>query len=292
MHRRFLLIAVVGLALGLYGCAIIPTSAPPTETAVPTPIPATATPTPLPEPTATPSPTATPLPTATPQPTATPTPESDETAGPPEGNETEEPQPEETQTLVPTPQAVDFERVELIYVSDFSSGWPTFEDAGARLYVANGQYVFDLGPGSLRYVTTTRLEQRDMYAQVEVTPDQCPEGGGYGLFVRYKDQDNYYALTVFCDNRVTVYVRDDGVLNTTPLLSTTLPGGLSAGGPTTHTLGVLTYGDDVAVIFDGQTAGSFTSEARKRGDIALYAASPSSARMLVAFDNLEVWSIR
>lgn len=291
MHKRFLLIAVFGLALILSGCGGVPTAAPPTATLAPTQIPPTATPTPSPEPTATPTlqPTATPEPTATP--TATQMPETAEATAEPEGGEGT-PAPEQTDTPIPTPQTADFERVELIYVSDFSSGWPTFEDAGARLYVANGQYVFDLGPGSLRYVATTRLEQRDMYAQIEVTPDQCPEGGGYGLFVRYKDQDNYYALTVFCDNRVTVYVRDDGVLNTTPLLSTTLPGGLSAGGPTTHTLGVLTRGDDVTVIFDGQTVGSFTSEARKRGDIALYAASPSSARMLVAFDNLEVWSIR
>lgn len=177
-------------------------------------------------------------------------------------------------------------------MADFSSGWPTFEDTSARLYPANGQYIFDLGLGALRYLATAAIDRADLYAQVEATPDECPSGGGYGLFFRFKDVDNYYALTVFCDGRVTVYLRTGGTLNPDPLLDTTLPAGLSAVGPQTHRLGILTQGSDFTIYFDDQVVGSFSSEARKRGDIALYAVSPRDARLVVAFDNLEVWSIR
>ncbi len=288
MPKKLLTIGIFGIAL-LSACANVPAPLPPTATLPPTPIPPTATSTSLPPPTVTPFPTAT-LP---PPPTPTPLPTSEEGEGTAEPTASEAtPVAENATATLPATQATIPQKDELILVADFSSGWPTFEDVAARLYPANGQYVFDLGAGALRYLTTAAIDRADLYVQVEVTPDKCPSGGGYGLFFRFKDADNYYALTVFCDGRVTVYLRAGGTLNPDPFLDTTLPNGLSAVGPQTHRLGVLTSGSTFTIYFDDHVVGSFSSEARKKGDIALYAVSPRDARLVVAFDNLEVWSIR
>ena len=290
MHKFPLLTATLGLALLLSACISASPTSSPTTTMLPTSVPPTVTPTPLPPPTVTPFPTATLPPPSTPTPTLAA--EASEEATEPTIGETATPEAEVATATAPAAETALPEKDELILVADFSSGWPTFEDGGARLYPANGQYVFDLGPAALRYLTTAAIDRADLYAQVEVTPDQCPTGGGYGLFFRFKDAGNYYALTIFCDNRVTVYLRTDNVLNPTPLLDTTLPDDLSAAGPQTHRLGVLTSGSNFAIYFDDRLVGNFSSEVRKKGDIALYAASPRDARLVVAFDNLEVWSIR
>lgn len=290
MHKSLLLTITLGLALLLSACASAPLAPSPTATLPPTMVPPTVTPTPLPPPTVTPFPTATPLPPPTLA--LAPTAEAGEGAAEPTVSGTATPEAEATTATAPAAGAALPEKDELILVADFSSGWPTFEDSGARLYPANGQYIFDLGPAALRYLATEAIDRTDLYAQVEVTPDQCPPGGGYGLFFRFKDAGNYYALTIFCDSRVTVYLRTDNVLNPTPLLDTTLPEGLNAAGPQTHRAGILTSGSRFAVYFDDRLIGDFSSEVRKKGDIALYAVSPRDARLVVAFDNLEVWSIR
>src|SRR5574341_50372 len=219
-----------GLLILLTGCAAPPTPILPTTTPAPTVAEPTATATFLPPPTVTLFPTATardesatiPVITATPgspEPTSL-TPATTATAGATSPQSSPAPQASPTParsptpTLSPTPIVSGLPDgvtlVDMIYAADFSQGWPTINEPAASLEIVNGQYVFEVGPFNAYFLTTTAVNRRDMYAQVEVTPEECPQHGGYGMIYRYQDAANYYLFTIFCDHTYTVIAKVAG----------------------------------------------------------------------------------
>lgn len=250
----------------------------PTATPTLTEMPPTATPTFIPSVTPLPTATATPLPTATPQ---------ELTATPAEDGQASEPADAAT---VPGGEVVDaaIDKLERIYITTFDDGWPTLEDEQSKLYVDGGLLVFELGLNTRRYLETTVIDEADIVAEVEATPSTCPEGGGYGMFFRLSDENNYYALTIFCDGRVAVYARVDGALSD-PLLEATLPDGIDAAAGS-HLIRLGALGEQFTVHMDGQFVGSFGSDLLDSGDVALYASTTGGGTLRVAFDNLGVWT--
>ncbi len=277
MPRR-LMVAIVFLVLGVIVTAC---GSPEQAAALPTTTPAPVRGSPTPTATFLPPPTVTPFPTAAPgrSPDGVPRPPLAASA---------------TQTAphpAPDGPPVRLEPGQLIFTTGFDQGWPTIDEATAKIRPAGGAYLFEIGPNALRYLSTTAVDVADMYAQVEVLPESCPSSGGYGLFFRMADAGNYYALTIFCDNRLTVFARSAGALVGDALVDTNLPDGLDAAAPVTHNLSILAEGSSFTVCFDGQAAASFTSDLHARGDVAVYAVSPADDVLRVAFDNLKVWTV-
>ena len=178
---------------------------------------------------------------------------------------------------------------EQIFYSTFDSGWPTVEEEGVAVFLERGGYVFALGRNAMSYANTTSVNAANTYTEVEVTPETCPAGGGYGLFFRFRDTGNYYALTVFCDRRVTVFTRVNGALVPEAIVDVTLPAGLDPAASSAHTIGVLARGSSFALYFDGQSVTTFTDNRHSQGDVAVYAVSPQRSELRVTFDNLGVW---
>lgn len=267
MRRRAT--AILFLVLLLSACAgeaQPPSAALPTATAAPAEVPPTPTATFLPPPTVTPYPTATPGGAAA-------------AAG---GDAAAPGEPPEV--------AAGAGYTEPGYYSSFESGWPAVEEEGLQVAAEGGQYVFALGPGTMSYQPSGQVDAANAYLDVAVTPETCPPGGGYGVFFRFRDTGNYYALTLFCDGRVTVYTRAGGTLVTQPLLDVTLPAGLEAAASGSHRIGVLAQGSNFTLYFDGQRVGSFADGRHPSGDVAVYAVSPSGSELRVLFDELGVWT--
>jgi hypothetical protein len=307
MQRLTLSLTVLGLAFALVACggrsepesAILPTATAPPTQPVPTP-----TETPLPPPTVTSFPTVTPRSTEPDDLTAGP-------SGPGEGgdeptptlNAGEQPTAGETATPLPTNRPAPtsapngsslpgVSRDRMIFAADFYQGWPTIDESNVLIRLVDGQYLFEVGPTDAARVQTTAVNQRDAYVQVEVTPRSCPEEAGYGLIVRYVDDDNYYLTTISCDNRVTAVARVAGSFSGGALVDNALPAGLDATSQQTHILGVLSEGDSHTLYFDDQVVGSFEDARHEQGDVALHAISRGTGVIRVAFDNLEVWTVR
>jgi hypothetical protein len=179
---------------------------------------------------------------------------------------------------------------QVLFQADFSQGWLTIEEETATIKIMNGQYVFEVGPFDGRYISTTAVDQADLYAQIETAPQQCNEGGGYGLLFRFVDGSNYYLITIYCNDRYSLVGRVNGSLLGQALAHGTLPPGISASDP--HTLGVLTQAANLSIFMDGQLLTTASDASLDTGDIALYAVSQSASISKVAFDNLEVWVVR
>lgn len=267
-------LTLLALCLLAAGCTAVPAavSGPPASTLVPT----------QPQPTATA--TFLPPPTVTPYPTATP---GGEAVLPATGEAGARDAGADSPDAAPR---TDLAVGEQIFYSTFDSGWPTVEEEGVEVFLERGGYVFALGRDAMNYVNTTSVNAANTFTEVEVVPEACPAGGGYGLFFRFRDAGNYYALTIFCDRRVTVFTRVNGALVPEPVVDVTLPSGLDPASGGAHTVGVLARGTSFALYFDGQSVTTFNDDRHSQGDVAVYAVSPRRSEMRVTFDNLGVWT--
>lgn len=226
------------------------------------------------QPTVSSGPTQTPAPSSTPAPTLPPPPSPTPAIG------------------IPVPSGVSIG--EPFYVTDFSAGWPTINDATAKIEIVRGQYVFELGPFDGRLLTTTLVNQADYYVALDAYPDaeRCPARAGYGIVFRYVDNSNYYVFTVYCDNTFAVAARIGGRLIGVGVAEQTLPSGLDAKSAGPHELAVIARGTEYWVFMDGVQLANLRDNGNPAGDVAPYAVSNSEQRIRVAFDNLEVRPVR
>lgn len=193
-----------------------------------------------------------------------------------------------TPTLAPDiPDGVSV--VSMLYSTSFQ-GWPTANDPTVKLSFIDGLYQFEIGPKDAIHWTTTAVNQRNMYAQIEVTPKQCPAKPkiGYGLMFRYVDVNNYYLLTIFCDKSFTIGGKVSGSIFGN---NGVLPGGLDPTSSSVHRVGVLARGDDYTLYFDKQVIGNLRDDRHQKGDVAIYAMSQIDDVIRVAFGSLKVWTI-
>lgn len=290
----------------LAGCRSAPAPVLPTATPVPTQAISTATVTPLPPPTVTayPSPTMRGADGAVPPTVDVSSPATGAPGAPgtsaPVVQATQAPTltpsitPSPAPTLTPTVSFINLPSgVSLggaIYFSDFEAGWPSTNDPTAKIAIKNGQYVFEVGPYDGRYFNTTLIKQANLYVQVEVTPDTCPQKAGYGLMFHFVDANNYYLLTVFCDNTYTAIAKVAG--SVMALNYGSLPSGLDAKQNGVLHLGVLARGTSYTLFLEGKSIGSFDDSQFPQGDVAIYAVSQGNKVLKVAFDNLKVWSVQ
>lgn len=180
-----------------------------------------------------------------------------------------------------------------VFAADFYQGWPATNDPTAKIRIIGGRYVFEIGPFDARFVTTTAVNHRDTYTQVEATPDRCIEGndGGYGLLFRYVDANNYFLITFFCDNTFSVIARVAGSIVSGGFVNGPLPDSLDATTARLHTIGIRSKGNTHTLYFDSQEIGSFDTANHEKGDVGLYAVSSGTGVIVVGFDNLQVWTV-
>jgi hypothetical protein len=298
MARLFIIGVCLLSLIGLAACASMPPAAGlPTATLAPTQVIPTTTSTPAPPPTVTPYPTVTPRSVA--EVTVTSETTTDATAQSSQAASTAQTTSTSAATgSVPTPTArstggggTETHGAQL-FRTDFSRGWPTLNEASAKIEIVDGQYQFKIGPYDARFMNTSAVKQGDILAQVEVNITDCPEKGGYGLIFRQKDSTNYYSFMVFCSNAYSLIARVNGSLGTGgPMAAGSLPGGMSAQSGT-HTLAVRAEGSSITIYIDGQSLAQVSDERFTTGDIAMYVFSESGNVVQVAFDNLEVWAAK
>jgi len=300
---RTLAVAMLAAALGLAGCKMADsTPALPTATALPTQVIPTSTATALPPPTVTgyPSPTMRGAESAVDQPTISAGPvisaPGASTSGPQATSApitTPTPAPTEAPTATPTVSFVNLPAgISLagsVYTSTFD-GWPAFNDPTARTSFSNGHYHFDIGPFDGRFLNSTALNAGDVYIELDVTPQSCPDKAGYGVMFHFKDANNYYLLTIFCDNTFNAVVKVAGSVSA--LSYDKLPGGLDATSNETHHLGVLAHGNEYTLYLEGQPLGSFSDGQFSKGDVAIYAVSQGGKVLKIDFESLKVWSVQ
>jgi len=196
--------------------------------------------------------------------------------------------PVPTSALVNLPGGVNLG--ERVFYADFFQGWPTENFPTVKMVLKDGQYDFQIGPQDAGIRSTGIVQGGNVYQQIEFTPDNCPDGSGFGLRVRQKDSGSYDRFSVFCDNTYKSAVVINGSVN--ELASGSLPADTKAGTPTTHVIGIAAYNSTFTYYFDGEVVGTASDTQLAQGDVAFYAFSQGAGVLQVAFDNWQVWTLR
>ncbi len=212
------------------------------------------------------------------------------------------PAPSDTPTLpppptsTPAPTAPPFklpDGVNLgdkLFSADFFQGWPTENFPTVKMGIKDGKYVLEIGPQDAGIRSSGVVKQKNLFQQIEVTPNSCPTKTGFGLRFRMQDNSNYYRFSIFCDNTfISSAVVSGGV---TELVSGKLPGGLDVTVSDLHTIGVAAFNDGFTFYLDDQIVGTANDNRLDQGDVAFYAFSQATSVIQVAFDNWQVWSLR
>ncbi|GAB4478418.1 MAG: hypothetical protein Kow00124_22840 [Anaerolineae bacterium] len=180
-------------------------------------------------------------------------------------------------------------RGALIYESDLRTGWPVIDtDFGTGNMIPTGyQIIVEHEEPWALWVYTTLVRESEFYAEVTVTPNECPTGqGAYGLLFHYESEARFRFFVVACSGGFTLFERS-APGSTTTLVSGVLPAGSS---PATgdHVLGVRSQGGVVTLYYDSVELGKISVADMPAGDIGPYIQT-SEGRMAATFSRLAVY---
>lgn len=246
-----------------------------------------------PPPTATPSVTPTPRFSPTPVNTSTSTATATATA-----TRTATASPTPTQTSTPTatfPAATQPAGAgQLIAYETFDPtryNWVVRQFGTISSVIAGGALQIGVQRGNVGYSYSAIEAQRDFYyeATAEVSETCAPEDH-YGLQVRLVDEANFYLFGVTCEGRVRIQVIEDGDYR--PLLTDQPPSpAVDTGAGAVNILAVRASGDTFEFFANGERIARLTDDTHAQGRFGAYARPIVTARYLVLFDRVAVWSL-
>jgi hypothetical protein len=175
---------------------------------------------------------------------------------------------------------------EIIYQTDFQSGWPDIPSDKGTVSVTAGGYQFDLQPNWALWAYTAVVDRGEFYMESSVSPMICPEGrGGYGLMFHYLSSDQFRYFIITCDGRFVLFERalPEGV----SLASGTLPDTIDMASPS-HILGVRVASSTAYLYVDSVEVGTAPLSDTPEGDIGLYVESGGQA-LTILFSQLSVY---
>ncbi len=213
----------------------------------------------------------------------------------PPGQDDVTPTPPPSTGPMPTGEAASLPVGELVLNSEFdtSGPWMVGESEYLIAGILNGRY----------HLTTTRtpglvisgmLDLDDFYAEFEVYPQVCPPAASFALAFRVDSETlDHYAFIMQCDGNYRVRIVRP-TAGPGPLLAEgSIGSSLQIGSATPHTIGVLGWGDNFTLYFDGESIASFEDDTFEHGDIGILIQPERGtlAQMVIDVDNYRVWEL-
>lgn len=175
----------------------------------------------------------------------------------------------------------------LLYQTPFGPAWPVVTGDKANGKPVSGGYQVDITQPWAFYFYTTHVSQSNFFAEITVTPQQCPPGsGGYGMLFHYQsDAANRFA-TIWCSGRYSLMER------TSPTSAITLDEGSLPEGidPSSgeHVVSLLSAAHKVTLYIDGWQIGQVDVPNMPSGDVGPYAETTGDP-LSVLFAHLSVY---
>ncbi len=157
--------------------------------------------------------------------------------------------------------------------------------------IAGGALQIGVQRGNVGYSYSAIEAQRDFYyeATAEVGETCAPEDH-YGLQARLVDEANFYLFGVTCDGRVRIQVIEDGSYR--PLLTDQpASAAVNTGAGAVNILAVRASGDTFEFFANGERIARLTDDTHAQGRFGAYARPIVTARYLVLFDRVAVWTL-
>jgi hypothetical protein len=194
---------------------------------------------------------------------------------------TASPIPTESVPITPPPHGA------LLYQTPFGPAWPlvTGDRAGGK--PVTGGYQVDITQPWAFYLYTTHVAQSTFFAEITVSPQQCPAGNGaYGMIFHYQNDTAYRFATIWCSGRYSVMERT-GPSSAITLDEDILPGEIDAA-TGEHIVGLHSAANKLTLYIDDRQIAQVDVTNLPTGDVGPYAETIGNP-LSVLFTHLSVY---
>jgi len=176
----------------------------------------------------------------------------------------------------------------VLFFDDFSdpgSGWDDFSVQSGSVHYVGGEYRIEVYPDGYYIWGNPYLHFTDVIISVDARLINSAGDGGYVVFCRYQDEDNFYALEVGEDGYFAIWKLQAGEFYTiVPWdVADVIP---TDGSPITITAACV--GDTLTLAVDGVVVAQGYDDAFSSGDVGLAAGTWENGDLAIAYDNFTV----
>ena len=212
------------------------------------------------------------------------------------GDPTSTPEPEPTNTTIPTipptqSGPVPLPGTSLLFADDFSnteSGWDRYSDTEGITDYIDGVYKIGVNIDTYFYWANPYRTFQDVIIDVEVEMITAEEDNQFGIVCRHADVDNWYALVISADGYAAVRKRYQG--SDLEMLSEWVLSDAINTGMTSNQLHAECVGDRLSLFVNGVLAVEAYDSDIPSGDVGLIAGTFSASKTEVLFDDFTVFS--
>jgi hypothetical protein len=183
---------------------------------------------------------------------------------------------------------------KLLFKDDFNtsnSGWSRQTTEELQRDYSNGEYYIKLNKFNLMYWVwnTDAGVFNDFILNMDARLVSGVSSNFYGSIFRYRDDDNFYCFMVRCDGNFYIGKRFNG--EATDLKDWTKASSIKKG-TETNRLKIVCQGSQIALCVNDQYLVTVKDSSFSNGHVGIIAGAPQSPTVHVAFDNLQIFSIR
>jgi hypothetical protein len=170
-----------------------------------------------------------------------------------------------------------------------AEAWRLSSDAAASVAVEeDALHIRVHQPGQVAWAASARTFE-DFHLRVEASQVDGPDNNEYGVLVRMKDDDEFYAFSISGDGYVRAASYAEGAWSL--LGADWTPSDAVVQGAATNVLTVEAHGPEFTFQVNDVTVLTVEDDTLQRGEIGLYAGAFDTPNVHVAFDNLSVTPI-
>jgi hypothetical protein len=179
----------------------------------------------------------------------------------------------------------------VLYSDDFrdpSSGWDVSSDEDAERGYFHGEYYILVKKPQMDAWGTPGRNFADFRLEVDARKVAGPDKNDFGVIVRHRDDDNFYAFLIRSDGYYEVLKQVNDEWETLVEWTTSLH--IKLGQSTNH-LTLIAQGADFSFYVNGKHLVDVMDTSFAEGDIGLIAGAFDEAGVKIHFDDLEVWAL-
>jgi hypothetical protein len=169
------------------------------------------------------------------------------------------------------------------------SGWDEWETANSKAGYESGNYVIEVYKVESFFWSNPKKDFSDLVLEVDATKQAGPDDNGFGVILRYADENNFYRFDVSSDGFYSFgYFKND---SWTSLIDWTEHSAIKQGNAT-NIITIVCKGNQFTFYINGTKIDDITDSTFSSGDIGLWAGAVSEAGVKISFGNMNVWAVK
>ncbi len=180
---------------------------------------------------------------------------------------------------------------KVLFQDDFSkpsSGWSVYKDADGENGYIDGSYHILINKPDMYSWSTPGVDLTDVVIDVDIQKKAGPDENEFGVVCRYKDDKNFYFLTVSSDGYYGVTKLVDGKMALIGMDQLQFKDAVIHPGETSNHVRVECTGDRLTLTANGQLLADVKDSTFTGGDVGVIAMANETVGLDIYFDNFSV----